>query len=97
MSSREILLQRFQELHNYLNLLGEHVNQINTKLNDVEKNLDEIREQHNTTIKSSQTELEQIHEIMVLKSDVETLLQDINNIIRGTLVPLPTTVEKEKY
>lgn len=91
--SRGMLLQRFRDLHEYLSLLGEHINLIHTNLNQIEKNLDEMRSEQKSTIESTTTELEQIKRLMVTKTEVEGLLQELNDVIKGAF-PLLTIISE---
>ena len=81
--SRGTLLQRFSSLHEYLCLLGEHINQIHNDLDRIEKNINEIRNEHKSTIESEKRKLQQIKAFMVTKTEVESLLQELNDVIKG--------------
>ena len=87
-SNRGLLLQRFTGLHEYLFLLGEHINQIQSNLDRIDKNIDQMRKECNSTIESEKTELQHIKECMVTKIEVESLLQELNNIIKGAFPQL---------
>ena len=88
MSNRELLLQRFRELHEYVRLMGEHVNQIHGRLDSIEKNINEITKKQNSSTDS--IELENIKEIMVTKSELDGFLQELNSAIKGLLPVLPS-------
>lgn len=88
LSSRNTLLQRFSSLHEYLCLIGEHINQIHSNLDRIDKDLSEMRNEHKLTIESEKTELQQIKAFMVTKTEVESLLQELNDIIKGAFPPL---------
>ena len=95
-SSRGLLLQRFSSLHEYLCLLGEHINQIHSNLDRIDKNIDNMRNECNSTIDSEKKELQQIKEFMVTKIEVESLLQELNNIIKGAFPQLARIPEQPK-
>ncbi len=91
-SNRSILLKRFSGLHEYLCLLGEHINQIDNNLEKIENTLTEIRNKYNSTIESDKTELKEIKDILVTKNEVMSILQELNDIIKGAypqLTPIP--------
>lgn len=88
LSSRSTLLQRFSSLHEYLCLLGEHINQIHNNLDRIDKNLNDMRNDYKSTIESEKTKLQQIKAFMVTKTEVESLLQELNDIIKGAFPPL---------
>lgn len=89
-SSRSMLLQRFNGFYDYLCLLGEHINLLHNNLDRIENTLNEIRDKHKSTIESDKTELIQIRELMVTKTEVESLLQELNDIIKKAFPELKT-------
>jgi hypothetical protein len=82
-TNRSILLKRFSGLHEYLCLLGEHVNQIGSNLDRIEHALTELQNQYHSTSESTKTNLQQINDVSVTKTEVLNMLQDLNNIITG--------------
>ncbi len=92
-SSRGLLLQRFRDLKEYLCLLGEHVNLIHNSIDRIERNISEMQNQQKSTLEQSQKELQRVKEVMVVKSEVESLLQELNEAVKGTfpsiLSPIP--------
>ena len=92
-SSRGLLLQRFRDLREYLCLLGEHINLIHNSMERIEKNISEMQNQQASTVEQSQKDLQQIKEIMAAKSEVEALLQELNEAVKGAfpsiLSPIP--------
>jgi hypothetical protein len=87
-SSRVLLLQRFRDLREYLCLLGEHINLVHDSIDRIEKNIDEIRNEHRSNIEENQKELQQIKEIMVTKAEVESLLKELNDAVTGAFTPI---------
>ncbi|MDQ1279948.1 MAG: hypothetical protein QG670_1210, partial [Thermoproteota archaeon] len=85
MSGRESLLQRFRELHDYVGSIGEHVNQIHSRLDGIEKKIGALTREHNSFVESTKVELESIGELITTKSELEELLLKMNNAIKGAL------------
>ena len=88
MSNRESLLLRFRELHDYVRLMGEHVNQIHSHLDNIEKKIDEITKEQASSAESAKVEFESLRELMTTKSELEGLLMEINDTIKGALPTL---------
>ena len=90
-SNKGLLLQRFHELHEYIRLTGEHVNQIYLRLEAIETNIEAITNEHKMLIESNKTGLDTVKEIMVTKSEISNLMQELNDSISGLLPVLPKT------
>ena len=88
-SNQGLLLQRFRELHKYIHLIGEHIKQIYTRLEDIERNINEVTNENKMLIETNKDKLENVKEIMVTKSEINDLLQEISNSISGLLPSLP--------
>ena len=91
MSNQGQLLQRFHDLHDYIRLIGEHINQIYKKIEALETNLETITNEHNMLIDTNKHDIETVNEIMVTKSEITNLMQDLNNSISGLLPTLPNS------
>ena len=91
-SNKGLLLQRFRELYKYIHLIGEHINQIYTRLEDIERNIDEMTNENKMLIETNKDKLENVKEIMVTKSEINELLQEISNSISGLLPSLPENI-----
>jgi hypothetical protein len=69
--------------------MGEHINQIHTRLDKIDRAIHEMMNEHKMFIETNKTELEKIKEIIVSKSEVNRLLQELNNSFKGVLPELP--------
>ena len=54
----------------------------------IEKNIDEIQNEHKSSVEENQKELQQIKEIMVTKAEVESLLKELNDAVTGAFPPI---------
>ncbi|MDQ1279091.1 MAG: hypothetical protein QG670_351 [Thermoproteota archaeon] len=68
----------FRELLNYINTLGEHVNQIYDRLEKIETDLNKLREDQVASSNESKKELEAIRKITITKSEFNDLLKKLN-------------------
>ena len=91
-SNKRLLLQRFHDLHEYIRLMGEHINKIYKKIEDIESDINEMTNEHKMLIETNKNDIENVNEIMVTKSEINDLLQELTNSINGLLPSLPVTV-----
>ena len=73
-------------------LKGEHINKIYKKIEDIESNINEMTNEYKMLIETNKKEIENVNEIMVKKSEINDLLQKLNNSISGLLSSLPLIV-----
>lgn len=90
-SNQSILLQRFRELHEYIHRIGEHINQIYLRLEAIETNIDTMTNEHKLLIEDNKNGLETVKELMVTKSEINNLMQELHTSISGLLPALPKT------
>ena len=88
-ASQDVLLKQFHELHQYVRLIGEHINQIHTRLDTIDRAIHDMMNEHKASTDTNKTELEKIKEIIVSKSEVTQILQELNNSFKGVLPELP--------
>ena len=93
-SNQELLLQRFHNLHDYLRLTGDHINQIYKRLDDIERKINEMTNEHKMLILANKNEIEKIKEIMIKKSEINGLLQELSSSISGLLPSLPAVASE---
>ena len=91
-SNKGLLLQRFHNIYEYMCLKGEHINKIYKKIEDIESDINEMTNEHKMLIETNKNEIENVNEIMVTKSEINDLLQELTNSINGLLPSLPVTV-----
>jgi archaellum component FlaC len=88
-SNQGLLLQRFHDLHEYIHLIGEHINQIYTRIEAIETNIENITNEHKRLIETNKNDLDAMKAIMVTKSEINNLMQDLHTSISGILPTLP--------
>ena len=91
-NSRVLLLKRFRDLREYMCLLGEHINLIYSSIDQIEKNIDEMRDEHKLSVEENQKELQQIKEIMVTKAEVESLLKELGDAVTGAFPSISASI-----
>ena len=77
-NSESSVSKSFQELLNYVSNLGEQINKIYNHLETIEKNLTTTKDDLAQSIIDTKSELERVNEIVVTKSELNNLLQKIN-------------------
>ena len=86
----------FQELLTYVSQLGEHINNLYNHIESIEKNLTLTKDDLTQSITSNKTELERVREIIITKSELNNLLQKINEPFERFAppqTPAPSTEE----
>ena len=95
-SRQQSFLQQLIELHSYLRLLGEHINHIYTRLEEIERKIKEMNDEQITCIETIKIELENVKGIIVVKSEVNDILQELNKGITGSFPLLPMLEQPTK-
>ena len=88
-SNQELFIQRLHELHRYVRTLGEHVFTIYKRLEQIEKDIDKMKNNQQLSIERNETALIVIKNIMATNSEVDALIQELITSITGFLPPLP--------
>ena len=91
-NSESSVAKSFQELLDYVSNLGEQINKLYNHLETIEKNLIKTKDNLTQSIIDNQTELERVNEIVITKSELNNLLQKINEPFE-TFTP-PKTPER---
>ena len=89
-SIQKSFLQQLVELHSYLRLLGEHINHIYTRLEEIERKIKALNDEQIASIETVKIELEYVKGIIVAKSEVNEVLRELNKGIQGSFPLLPT-------
>ena len=76
--SESSIANSFRELLDYVSNLGEHINQIYTRLGKIEASVSKTKEDLEASITDNKNALESIKETMITKSEFNDLLQKIN-------------------
>jgi chromosome segregation ATPase len=77
-NSESSVSKSFQELLNYVSNLGEHINKLYTHIETLENNLTTTKADLTQSIITNKTELERVTNIVITKSELNNLLQKIN-------------------
>ena len=95
MSNKDLLFKQLHDLHGYIRLLGENVNQILSRLDQLERNISEMKSTHTASIETNRTGLEDVKKVIASKAEVNNLFQELNKSLRGSLPALPVRVMEE--
>jgi len=95
MSNQDLLLKQLHDLHSYIRLLGEHINQIHGRLDQLEQNISEMKSVQSASIKANRAELEDIMKVIASKAEVNGLFQELNSSLTGSLPALPVRTVEE--
>jgi len=94
--SEPSITNSFRELLDYVSNLGEHVNQIYTRLGKIEASVRKTKEDLNASITENKNALDSIKETMITKSEFNDLIQKINEPFTQFTPPkAPATSEEE--
>ena len=94
--SEPSIANSFRELLDYVSNLGEHVNQIYTRLGKIEASVSKTKEDLEASITENKNALESIKETMITKSEFNDLIQKINEPFTQFTPPkAPTAYEEE--
>jgi DNA anti-recombination protein RmuC len=83
------IIKEFRGLYDYVRLMGEHVNQIHTRLERIEKNINEIvsnQRNHNTEVAK---EIGTIKANMVYRSEFNDFIEKMKSSMGEELPSLP--------
>jgi hypothetical protein len=94
-SNQNLLFKQLHDLHGYIRLLGENINQILSRLDQLERNISDMKSTHTASIETNRTGLEDIKTVIASKAEVRGLFQELNNSLRGSLPALPIRVVEE--
>ncbi|MEE9509110.1 MAG: hypothetical protein V3V81_01315 [Candidatus Bathyarchaeia archaeon] len=94
-SNQDLLLKQLHDLHRYIHLLGEHINQIHGRLDQLERNISEMNSIHTASIETNKTELENVMKVITSKAEVNGLFQKLNSSLTGFLPALPVQTVEE--
>ena len=77
-NSESSVTTSIHELLNYVSSLGEHINKLYKHLETIENNLTTTKDDLTQSIIDNKTELERVTEIVITKSELNGLLQSLN-------------------
>jgi DNA anti-recombination protein RmuC len=94
--SEPSIANSFRELLDYVSSLGEHINQIYTRLGKIEASVRKTKEDLEASITENKNALDNIKETMITKSEFNDLIQKINEPFTQFTPPkAPATSEEE--
>jgi hypothetical protein len=95
-NSESSIAQSFRELLNYVSILGEHINQIYYLLDKIEKNVRKTKEELEASIMDNKNGLERVKEVIITKSELNDLLQKLNEpFVQFTPPKTPESQQEE--
>ncbi|MCW4039001.1 MAG: hypothetical protein NWF13_09745 [Candidatus Bathyarchaeota archaeon] len=95
MSNKDLLFKQLRDLHGYIRLLGENINQIQSRLDQLERNINEMKSTHTASIETNRTGLEDVKKVIASKAEVNSLFQELNKSLGGSLPALPVRTVEE--
>jgi hypothetical protein len=95
MSNKDLLFKQLRDLHGYIRLLGENINQIQSRLDQLERNITEMKSTHTASIETNRTGLEEVKKVIASKAEVNNLFQELNKSLGGSLPALPVRTVEE--
>lgn len=84
-----------RELLTYISRLGEHINQIYTRLDQIDSSIREVKKGLETSDKNNKKELEALKEITTTKSEFNDLIKKLNEPFKE-FSPPPTPDQSRK-
>lgn len=95
LSNREpSIIKEFRELYEYVRLMGDHINQIHSRLDNIDKNINDISSSHRNAIIENTAELKNMKENMVNKYEVDALIEKMKASVGEPLPSLPLLANK---
>ena len=96
MSDREpAIIKEFRELYDYVRLMGDHVNQIYRRLEQIESTLNEVSASHSASIRENALAITTIKENMVSKNEFHGFIEQLKASVSEQLPPMPLLGQKE--
>lgn len=83
------LIKEFRGLYDYVRLMGEHINQVYSRLDRIEKNINEISASQRRFAEESIAEITNIKNNMVSKNEFNNFMERLKGSMGETLPPLP--------
>jgi len=95
MSDREPgIIKEFRELYEYVRLMGEHINQIHTRLDKIDSNINEVSSSHRNAIRENTAEIREMRDKMVNKYELDDFIEKMKASVAETLPSLPILANK---
>jgi DNA anti-recombination protein RmuC len=89
------IIKEFRELYEYVRLMGEHINQIHSRLEKIEKDMNEISSSHQNAITENAAELKNVKENMVNKYELDDFVEKLKASVGESLPSLPFLTNKQ--
>jgi chromosome segregation ATPase len=94
--SQEAFYKRLHELYRYVSSLGEHIIDIHSRINQIEDDINSMKNTHKVANEKNKSALAEIRNTVVTKLEVNDLLQELNSSITGHLPPLSEKLPKKQ-
>jgi hypothetical protein len=83
------IIKEFRSLYDYVRLMGEHINQIHSRLERIERNLTETSTSLRNSLMGNAAEITNIKESMVNKYELGGFIEKLKASVGEDLPPLP--------
>jgi uncharacterized protein YdcH (DUF465 family) len=88
------IIKEFRELYEYVRLMGEHINQIHSRLDKIERDINEISTSHRSAISENAADLKKVKENMINKYELSDFVEKLKASVGETLPSLPLLANK---
>ena len=88
------IIKEFRELYEYVRLMGEHINQIHSRLDKIERDINEISSSHRNAITENAAELKNVKERMINKYELDDFVEKLKASVGEELPSLPILANK---
>ena len=83
------LIKEFRGLYDYVRLMGEHVNQIHSRLDSIEKNINEIISNQRNHAAENAKEIANIKANMIYRNEFNDFIEKMRTSMGEEFPPLP--------
>jgi hypothetical protein len=87
--SEPTLVKEFRDLYTYVAELGQHVNRVYKRLENIEIQLREISDKFNTSTTVNKTDIDDIQEKMLTKTEFDEFVGGLQTKVKEKLPSLP--------
>jgi DNA anti-recombination protein RmuC len=88
------IIKEFRELYEYVRLMGEHINQIHSRLDKIERDMNEVSSSHRNAITENAVELKNVKERMINKYELDDFVEKLKASVGEELPSLPLLANK---
>ena len=88
------IIKEFQNLYNYVVLMGKHINGIHSRLDMIEKSINELDLVHNNFVQENSAQMAIIKENMLKKDEFNNFVEKMKISIGENLPALPILLKE---